>query len=409
MRIASLVLLILLSLHLPAAADVIALHRGMATDIWQNWPNDQSLKDEPRLTDIFPEWRQTLGKVQLARLRTAGFDFVRLTIDPFAYLSNPSPERSAKLNAGVLAAINLIRAEDLNVLVDVHAVPKGGDRQHGTETYLASEQSFNDYVAVAAQLAGALKAQDPAHIAFEPFNEPTLDCPYESEGASPRWPDMAMQLHKAVRQAAPNLTIVLSGACWGGAEGLSAMNPEQFHDDNVIWSFHSYEPFAFSHQGAQWTNGPEAYIAGLHFPTQPKQKAQIIAQTLKRISKSDADEKTKSRLLAEARAELSDYFEPGAALKKHQKPFQIVDTWAKKYAVPAQRILFGEFGANFTDETRKLLFKDRLAFAELSRKSSEAHGWAWSYWDWSGSMAPTDNDQSRNILPEYIRALGLKH
>ena len=216
-----------------------------------------------------------------------------------------------------------------------------------------------------------------------------------------------LQLHKEVRAAAPALTLVMQGSCWGGASGLIDLDPATFDDENIIWDFHSYDPFMFTHQGAVWAEGPELYISGLHFPPQISQRKKIISQTVARIKKSDETNARKKQLIEEGTYNLNQYFAVKGALKQHVTPFNLVAAWAKKHGVPANRILLGEFGANRTDETAKLLLNDRLAFVDRSRREAEKRGYAWSFWDWSGSMSPTNNDIDRVVLPSYIKALGL--
>jgi endoglucanase len=324
-----------------------------------------------------------------------------------AYIWEATSEKTAKLNANVLKAVQLFRDQDLNVLVDFHAIPTGGYRKYGTETYVANASSFSDFVKQSASLAKALDGHDPAHVAFETMNEPLLDCEYDKGGNTHRWRTMALQLHDAARAAAPQLTLVMQGSCWGGAEGLLDLDPTSFKDSNIIWDFHSYEPFMFTHQGAEWVEGMERYVSGLHFPPQPKQQKAITAQTIARIKKSDLNAEKKKQLVEQATYDLNHYFEPGVADELHARSFKLVAEWATKHKVKADHILLGEFGANRTDETAKLLSADRLAFVERSRREAERRGYAWSFWDWSGSMSPTNNDQDRVILPSYIKALGL--
>ncbi len=74
------------------------------------------------------------------------------------------------------------------------------------------------------------------------------------------------QAFAAARASATRLTLVLSGACWGGAEGLAKIDPKDIADDNIIWSFHSYDPFILTHQGATWAGDFAAHVYGLPFP-----------------------------------------------------------------------------------------------------------------------------------------------
>ena len=82
----------------------------------------------------------------------------------------------------------------------------------------------------------------------------------------PKWPSMLKRLHAAARKAAPNHTLVLSGSCWSSAYGLAKIDPALIADDNVIWTFHSYEPYILTHQGADWTGDSMSYVEGLPYP-----------------------------------------------------------------------------------------------------------------------------------------------
>lgn len=391
----------------PVWAKVIELHKGISTDIWVTWPNEARLENEPSLTALFPEWRHTIGAEQISNLRKAGFDFVRLAIDPLPYLWQPSAEKTAKLNDNVKAAVQLFRDHDLNVVVDFHAIPKGEDRALGSETYLSSPAKFSDFVAQSASLAKALDGFDPAHVAYEPINEPTVDCPF---GNSPRphtWRAMALQLHHAVRAAASNLTLVMQGSCWGGAYGLEDLDPRKFNDTNLIWDFHNYEPFLFTHQGSSWTMGTECFVRGLHFPPQASQRKFIIADTIARINASDMSDTHKAEQIRHARYNLDLYFKPGAVLRLHVEAFDRAAAWAKKYHLAPNQIMLGEFGANSTSETASHLAADRLTFVKSSRHEAEKRGFSWALWNWSGTFSPTNNDQDRVVLSSYINALGL--
>ena len=59
------------------------------------------------------------------------------------------------------------------------------------------------------------------------------------------------------RGAAPGVTLILSGACGSMIAGLEALDPIQ--DANVVYTFHFYEPYVFSHQGAPWMTSEPMY------------------------------------------------------------------------------------------------------------------------------------------------------
>lgn len=387
------------------AEPALKLKRGLPTDIWLSWPEDDRLRNDTFLS-VFPEWRRKYGSAQYRAAKKSGFDFVRLTIDPAAFLTAPDPARTDRLIAGALETVRDIRAADLNVIVDMHAIPKA-TRSEGSESYVASEAAFATYMDLVGKFAIALQHQDPAHVGFEPFNEPVLDCDLAA-GEKPRWPNMLLRLHKAFRAHNPSLTMVLSGACWGGAQGLAALNPALFKDDNIIWSFHSYEPFLVTHQGASWSEGPTQYVDGLSYPIKPKEKKSVLARALKRIAASRLSGKAKSALVRDTRHDIETYFKGGEADRLMREPFDIAQAWAKAHGVAPEQMLLGEFGAIRQDKFGVTHLATRAAVMRGIRKLAQEQGIAWSTWSWGGSFGLAEDEELKQFSPELLRALGLE-
>ncbi len=70
---------------------------------------------------------------------------------------------------------------------------------------------------------------------------------------------MQVELLRTARAAAPQLTLVASGACGSMIAGLEALDPARLGDANLIYTFHFYEPYVFSHQGAPWMTSEPMY------------------------------------------------------------------------------------------------------------------------------------------------------
>jgi endoglucanase len=81
-------------------------------------------------------------------------------------------------------------------------------------------------------------------VFFEILNEPSMDDLYRWEGIQ----DRAVAM---IRRVAPRHTIIATAAAWGHQDGLLAMEPVR--DENVIYTFHDYDPMWFTHQGATWS------------------------------------------------------------------------------------------------------------------------------------------------------------
>ena len=59
-------------------------------------------------------------------------------------------------------------------------------------------------------------------------------------GAPRAWQALQDDALATVRAALPGATVILTGADWGGIDGLVGLRPVA--DPNVIYSFHFYEP-----------------------------------------------------------------------------------------------------------------------------------------------------------------------
>jgi endoglucanase len=388
----------------PVAAEPMRMQRGIATEPWTTWPGEAEWT--PAALTPFPEWRRFADVTALQRLKAAGFDFVRLALDPAPVLAPTRPMSEATFVAETKASLRLIQSAGLNVIVDLHAIPvTPGWRPTGTQSYLQDAQSFGAYVDLIEQVATALADEDPARVSLELMNEPTIDCPYSE--VSDRWPAMLATLHRRARQAAPKLTLILSGACWGGAEGLEQLQPAAFADDNIIWSFHSYDPFVVTHQGASWNDGPESFISGLRFPPDLTQGAEVITAALDRIWAKDMTLQRRVDLIKQLSKTLAVYFASGDGSSLVDASFAKVEAWAQRNTIPASRILLGEFGVILTSGSAQTPPETRVKLIAAMRRAAEARGFAWSIWCWSGSFATVESDTDRRLRPDLLEALGL--
>ncbi len=213
----------------------------------------------------YPDWRYKVPPKAVTAVKSQGYDFARLPMDPAPLLLIGPGKRQDRLIDEIAQGAALVEATGLKVIIDMHAYPRP-DENWGVDSILNDPDLFAAYVILIGKIAKRLDGMDPNRVAFELMNEPTTDCDAIWGSAKPTWPAQLMTLYKAARANAPDLPLVLSGACWGGAQGLVALHPARFRDDNIIWSFHTYTPYAFSHQGASWAGGVERVLAHVPYP-----------------------------------------------------------------------------------------------------------------------------------------------
>lgn len=70
--------------------------------------------------------------------------------------------------------------------------------------------------------------------------------------------------YRAVREKHPTRAIIIGGENWSGINSLASLPLP--NDPNVHPTFHYYDPFHYTHQGASWT-APDIPPVGRNFPT----------------------------------------------------------------------------------------------------------------------------------------------
>jgi endoglucanase len=406
-RLLTLFVAVLLSAA-PCAAATFQAKRGISLDIWVTWP-DESKWGDAKVMLPFPEWRKSVGEKELANLKAAGFDFVRMPVDPSPFLSKKSASLRDKLFEEIAASVDLVTKSGLKVIVDLHALPAGGNRTIGTSEILKDEMLFEAHTALAKRMAAMLTDHIPESVALELFNEPTIDC--EDEGTND-WPAKLKALHTAARSATSKLTLILSGACWGGSEGLAKLSPKEFADDNIIWSFHSYDPFILTHQGATWTGDFTPHVYGLPFPLHETDKAklEVTLDEIRARIKNDAPKSRRSGHLAYLDEEIAKIDTEEGLTREMDKPFAIVAKWAEKNGVQPSDIVLGEFGMIRQEYGNPVLTpgKVRAAYVKAMAERAEAAGFMWSVWSYGGAFGLVDGfdgEKAEGDVVEMVRGM----
>lgn len=356
-----------------------------------DWPPFQTNRAVPVASD-------------LRALRSAGIDFVRLPVDPGPLLAFEGAQRD-RLMRDVLDAVALCNDEALSVIVNLH--PNGATHYFNPTNMVGDTAAplYGRYLALVRELAARLGTLDPARVAFEPLNEPPQGC-----GAA-AWNTMQAQLYGVARGAAHDLMLVATGACGGMIAGLEGV--KAWGDPNVIYTFHFYEPYVFSHQGAPWMSGEPIYryLNAVPWPGSAGTKQKTLAATMARMAADTAKPEAEKREIAVTVARvLDEYFNANPDRRFVEKYFARVTAWAERNGIPRDRILLGEFGALRTDEryVAAALAADRARYIRDVRETCEAAGFPWAFWNLFDGMGLTLDDWSREFDPLVLAALGLR-
>jgi len=383
------------------SAATFSMKRGLNLDIWETWPGEDQWGDREVLLP-YPEWRKHIDAQGLADLKAAGFDFLRIPIEPSPFFSSQTEAYRQDLYDSVLESVRMVNAAGLKAVVDMHLIPAGPDK-FGMEKVIADPPTFDAYVDHIRTMAALLAKEDPTMVAFELMNEPTLEC----EGAdAATWSELQKRLFAAARATATRLTLVLTGACMSGAEGLAAVDPRDYPDDNLIWTFHSYRPFLMTHQGATWAGDFIRYVTGIPYPPHGVPRAELDA----------ALDKVRARISEEApwsrRSGMLSYLDEQISLIDTQEklseaieaPFKQVADWAQQYGIAPDAIMLGEFGMIRQEYGNPSVVPgaSRAAYVRDMIDHAEARGFSWAIWDWGGAFGIVQEFNGRPAEPEVM-------
>ena len=398
---------------LPAAATP-ALKRGINFEVWQTWTAHDAFLAPGFDRDNFPDWMGRIDDRQLTNLKAEGFDFVRLNIDAAALLW-AGDDGAGPLIGRIVAATERLQALGFTVIVDMHLLPVDEERPEGLQDVLGTDDHapllWDRYLGLVTRLAGRLAALPPDRTLLEPINEPNQD--WGSYLAlTDRWPDQLAALRSAARQAAPTLTLVLTGGRGGLVDGLTRLDPAPFADDpNIVWTFHYYEPMAVSHAGRPWVDDPGRYLTHLPYLAARLDAAdgkRLLQEARNRIAKGVTDPKHRRELELGVSRALDAYRLSEAGPATIGADFQRIGNWANENGIPAERVLLGEFGI-FQDAADPA---SRIALIEATRAAAEEKGFAWAIY----SAGLTSAGQGFSVIgdgkaltlePEIKSALGL--
>lgn len=347
----------------------------------------------------------------LRNLVRAGFDFIRLTIDPGPFLQFEGEKRDA-LDGMLLTQVRRLLDAGFGVIVDFHPVSQVPAYAPELITAALGSPLFTAYADMLARIAGRLSALETPRVALELMNEPQYGW---DAGSTARWQAMLAELHARARQAAPKLPIVLSGARGGDKDGLLALDTAPFRGSDVWWTFHYYAPHVFTHQGVKADQGDARfwrYISSLPYPAAGADRAATLDHIARQIAAEPGlSAAQRGAALRGAKAAATAYLDSGFDRAAIWRDFRTVSDWAARSGVDRSRILLGEFGVTRTygpyraadDGARERWLTD-------VRVEAEANGFAWALWAVTGygGMALVETDDATTFDAVQLRALGLR-
>jgi len=271
-----------------------------------------------------------LSTPAMTSLRRAGFDFVRLPVQPAVVAGD-------RVKA-LVEAIRRLQQHGFAVIVGPH--PPGGGDPVGLLDFWAR---------VAPHLAGLDRYMTIPEI----VNEPVFD------GDAAGWAALQTKALHVIRASLRGRLVLLTGNDWGGIDGLCGMRPAD--DPDTLYSFHFYEPPELTSLAAYRPGLDRAALARLPFPTTASGCAALDATR-------DAATRDVIRFLCATR------WDAAAVDARIAK----AAAWGARNRVP---VLLGEFGASAA-----LNRPARLGWLAAVRAACERRGIGWALWGYDDMM-----------------------
>jgi hypothetical protein len=389
-----------LQVHAVKAQDAVTngFHRGMGVSHVMAWA---PLEGPPSKNFVFPpfSYPDAAFIAELNELHRVGFDFVRFAVDPGPFLQWHDARRDF-LDRMLIDRVRQILASDLAVIVDFH--PSDMNPDYLGEKIAAGPDSplFKEYLRLLARTAASLDALKSPRVALELMNEPP-----------PRtrvWRPMLDAAYATVRQSAPRLLLVFDGGEEGNLEGTTQLDGFR-GDPNILFSFHYYRPWQFTHQGL--TGHAAQYLTDVPYPARARPIEESIEATAVTIARANLAPAQKQQAETAARRALESYRASSFDRPVIADDFNKMARWAREHSVPMQRVILGEFGA-MNNAQRGLATRqdERLRWIADVRREAEARGFPWAAWVHSGSIgfSLVKHAGSPEIDPATLGALGLE-
>ena len=287
------------------------------------------------------KWGVRLEEEYFDLIAGAGFTSVRIPVrwSEHADVTAPYTIDNAFL-ARVDWAIKQALSRKLVAIVNIH---------HYEEIVKAPVEQKERFLALWKQIADHYRDY-PNTLYFELLNEPCKKLTNEL------WNEYADEAIRLIRKSNPTRGIIVGPTSWNNISELKNLILPR-DDKNLIVTFHYYQPFKFTHQGASWVGRQSNAWLGTTWTGTEKQRQDIISHLEQAIQ------------------------------------------WANENQLP---LFMGEFGAY-----GKADMASRAKWTAFVRSEAEKRGISWAYWEFCAGFGVYDSTQGKwrrellnSLIPE---------
>mgnify|MGYP000872505564 FL=1 len=284
-------------------------------------------------------WQSPFDADDFRKIAELGFTHVRVPIkwerDDRSMSTSPYTIYPEFLNT-IKSVVDAALKNKLHIIINMHHHNDlMADPQAQKARFLAQWKQISEYF-----------KDYPDSLVFEILNEP------HDKLTAGLWNDYYRDALRVIRETNPQRCVLLGVAEWGGTSALKSLTIVP-NDNHLILTIHYYNPFQFTHQGAEWVEGSDAWLGTKWNDTQADRQA------------------------------VMNEFQAAIALSRSKN-------------IP---IHIGEFGAY-----SKADMDSRVKWTRFLSRWFEQQGFSWAYWEWNSGFGIYD-PQTKTYRTQLVDAL----
>ncbi len=283
-------------------------------------------------------------RIDFEQIKQLGCDVIRLPIN-LHFMTQGAPDYvlDPLFLRYLDSAVNWAEALDLHLILDNHTFDPAANTLPSVEGVL---------VKVWPQMAAHFNNRS-AKLYYEVLNEP--------HGiAAATWGAIQGRVIDSIRKVDQTHTIIVGPADWNSYHALAQL--PFYPDTNLIYTFHFYDPFLFTHQGASWVAPSMEPVQNIPFPYEagrmPSVPGNLGGTWVGNSYQSYPAEGTTQRM---------------------SQLIQVAVDFQEARKVP---VFCGEFGVYQPNS----LAADRIRWYEAMYDLLETHQIGWTMWDYHGGF-----------------------
>jgi endoglucanase len=203
-------------------------------------------------------------KDDVKKICDAGFDHVRMPVDEVQLWKDDGAADNQAfdlLNEGIYRC----REQNMRSIVDMHILKSHYFNDNTQPKLYTDEKELDHFRSLWIQLAERLAEWSSDVVAFEILNEPKAE-------KNEDWNRISGDIYSMLRKKDNTRTIILGSNWFCMADTFDALSVPD--DDNLILTFHFYDPMLITHHQAYWTPIAD-YKGPVDYPGIPVEKCHL--------------------------------------------------------------------------------------------------------------------------------------